>query len=95
MLQDIIAYCIVGAAFLYCLFALLSHFLPSGKSANKCASCTAECPIKNLRSASPAAGGCPSCGTSNPARPSVKTCSHYQKAVKSKADAHSHKARPQ
>ncbi|WP_462347021.1 hypothetical protein [Alloprevotella tannerae] len=91
MLQDIVVYIIVGAAFIYCILGLFRHFRASGKGAGKCASCTAECPLKNLKSAQQAAGTCSSCDTSNPARPNAKTCSHYRKATKRKADSPSHK----
>ena len=49
MLQDIIVYIIVGAAFIYCILGLFRHFRASGKGVNKCASCTAECPLKKLK----------------------------------------------
>ena len=67
MLQDIVVYIIVGAAFIYCILGLFRHFRASGKGAGKCASCTAECPLN------------------------AKTCSHYRKATKRKADSPSHK----
>ncbi|WP_423861498.1 hypothetical protein [Alloprevotella tannerae] len=95
MLQDIIVYIIVGAAFIYCILGLFRHFRASGKGVNKCASCTAECPLKNLKSAQQSAGACSSCGTSKPARPNAKTCSHYRQAAKHKAESPSHKARLQ
>ena len=95
MLQDIVVYIIVGAAFIYCILGLFRHFRASGKGVNKCASCTAECPLKNLKSVQQSTSACSSCATSKPARPNAKTCSHYRQAAKHKAESPSDKARLQ